>query len=131
VRLEAAERRQLTSVAGFGHVLKHTPCDFDRRASSEAIAYRANTPADLRIFGRVQSLELLKTEEKGSDVSLAVDLLNDGWLDAYYCFVVSNYGAAAEAMRLVREQLGKRTGAVTPGSRGPSQQLRARPPSPR
>ena len=106
--------------------MKHTPCDFDRRAPSEALAYRANTPADLRIFGRVQSLELLKTEEKGSDVNLAVDLLNDGWLDAYYCLVVSNYGAVAEAMRLVQ-----RTGPLTPGSGGRSQQLRARPPAPR
>lgn len=33
-------------------------------------------------------VDIIKTEEKGSDVNLAVHLLNDGWLDAYDCAVV-------------------------------------------
>ena len=46
---------------------------------------------------------VLKTEEKGSDVNLAVHLLNDAWLDAYDCAViVSNDSDLAESMRLVR-----------------------------
>ena len=48
---------------------------------------------------------VLKTEEKGSDVNLAVHLINDAWLDAYDCAViVSNDSDLAEAMRLVRRQ---------------------------
>lgn len=48
---------------------------------------------------------VLKTEEKGSDVNLAVHMLNDAWLDAYDCAViVSNDSDLAEAMRLVRHQ---------------------------
>ena len=70
--------------------------------------------------------EIVKTEEKGSDVNLAVHLLNDGWLDAYDCaVVVTNDSDIAEAMRLVRQQHGKRIGLVTPGARRPSQQLMA------
>ena len=35
--------------------------------------------------------EIVKTVEKGSDVNLAVHLLNDGWLDANDCAgVVTN-----------------------------------------
>lgn len=44
---------------------------------------------------------VLKTEEKGSDVNLAVHLLNDAWQDGYDCAViVSNDSDLAEAMRL-------------------------------
>ena len=46
---------------------------------------------------------VLKTEEKGSDVNLAVHLLNDAWQDGYDCaMIVSNDSDLAEAMRLVR-----------------------------
>lgn len=31
---------------------------------------------------------VIKTEEKGSDVNLAVHLLNDSWLNAYDCAVI-------------------------------------------
>ena len=67
---------------------------------------------------------MIKTEEKGSDVNLAVHLLNDGWLGAYDCaVVVSNDSDLAEAMRLVRHDRGKGLGLVTPGTARPSRQL--------
>ena len=76
--------------------------------------------------GNARTATVIRTEEKGSDVNLAVHLLNDGWLDAYDCaVVVSNDSDLAEAMRLVRQQHGKRIGLVTPGSRGTSRQLLA------
>ena len=76
--------------------------------------------------GRERTATVIRTEEKGSDVNLAVHMLNDGWLDAYDCaVVVSNDSDIAEAMRLVRQQHGKRIGLVTPGNRGPSRQLLA------
>ena len=44
-----------------------------------------------------QFVEVIKTEEKGSDVNLAVHLLNDAWLDRYECaVVVSNDSDLAE-----------------------------------
>ncbi len=75
--------------------------------------------------GNVRTATVIRTEEKGSDVNLAVHLLNDGWLDAYDCgVVVSNDSDIAEAMRLVRLHHGKRIGLVTPGTGRTSQQLR-------
>ena len=76
--------------------------------------------------GNQRTAEVIRTEEKGSDVNLAVHLLNDGWLDTYDCaVVVSNDSDIAEAMRLVKEHHGKLIGLVTPGARRPSQQLMA------
>ena len=70
--------------------------------------------------GNRRTAKVIRTEEKGSDVNLAVHLLNDGWLDAYDCaVVVSNDSDIAEAMRLVRQHRGKRIGLMTPGN-GPS-----------
>ena len=70
-------------------------------------------------------VEVVKTEEKGSDVNLAVHLLNDSWLDRYDCaVVVSNDSDLAEAMRLVKQHHEKLIiGLVTPGSHRPSRQL--------
>ncbi len=70
-------------------------------------------------------VEVLKTEEKGSDVNLAVHLLNDAWLDAFDCaVVVSNDSDLREAMRLVKEHHPKkRLGLVTPGKSHPSREL--------
>lgn len=93
----------------FGHFLSHT------------VRMPLARPAKNR-----RSAEVVRTEEKGSDVNLAVHLLNDGWLDRYDCAVVaSNDSDIAEAMRLVRQYCGKRIGLVTPGTRAPSRQLLA------
>lgn len=74
--------------------------------------------------GNRRFVEVLKAEEKGSDVNLAVHLLNDAWLDRYECaVVVSNDSDLAEAMRLVKEHTGKAIGLITPGSSNASRQL--------
>ena len=75
-------------------------------------------------MGNAPTVEVIRTEEKGSDVNLAVHLLNDSWLDAYDCAaVVSNDSDLAEAMRLVRHHHGKPIGLITPGTGRPSRQL--------
>jgi uncharacterized LabA/DUF88 family protein len=62
-----------------------------------------------------QFVNVLKTEEKGSDVNLAVHFLNDAWLDKFDCAaIVSNDSDLAEAMRLVKKQTSKRVGVITP-----------------
>jgi uncharacterized LabA/DUF88 family protein len=72
---------------------------------------------------------VIKTEEKGSDVNLAVHLLNDAWLDRYDCaVVVSNDSDLEESMRLVKEQKRKNIGLFVPGfpkSRSISRELKA------
>lgn len=58
-----------------------------------------------------------KNEEKGSDVNLALHVLNDAWLDVYDCAViVSNDSDLAESLRLVKAQSRKIIGLVTPGA---------------
>ena len=71
-------------------------------------------------------MNVIKTEEKGSDVNLAVHLLNDAWLDRYDCAVVAtNDSDIAEAIQLVKHGQRKRIGLITPGSGPSSRQLAA------
>ena len=62
---------------------------------------------------------VIKTEEKGSDVNLAVHMLNDAWLDKYDCAVIiSNDSDMAESMKLIKTHLPQKIlGLVTPGER--------------
>lgn len=56
-----------------------------------------------------------KSEEKGSDVNIAVHLLNDAWSDRYDIGVlVSNDTDLAEAMKLAQSECGKTIGLVSP-----------------
>lgn len=65
----------------------------------------------------IEYAEIWKTEEKGSDVNLAVHLLNDAWEDNYDCaVVVSNDGDLSEAIKLVRKKK-KLVGLVNPSSK--------------
>jgi uncharacterized LabA/DUF88 family protein len=69
-------------------------------------------------------VRIIKTEEKGSDVNLAIHVLNDAWLDLYDCAViVSNDSDLAESLRLVKEQHNKIIGLITPGKGHPSREL--------
>lgn len=72
------------------------------------------------------SVPVWKNEEKGSDVNLALHVLNDAWQNAYDCaLIVSNDSDLAESLRLVKAQHRKLIGLVTPGapSRKTSHQL--------
>ena len=73
------------------------------------------------------SVQVWKNEEKGSDVNLALHVLNDAWQDTYDCAViVSNDSDLAESLRLVKAQHKKLIGIVTPGAptRKTSRQLK-------
>ncbi len=71
------------------------------------------------------NVPVLKTEEKGSDVNLAVDLLYDCVKGLYECVVViSNDSDLARAMMLVRADYGKRIVLVNPTRRPVSGKLR-------
>lgn len=78
----------------------HTPCfeSYLGTFLSHPVTWPLAQPSPGNRFATV-----IKTEEKGSDVSLAVHLVNDAWINAYDCAViVSNDSDLAEAMRLVR-----------------------------
>lgn len=60
------------------------------------------------------TVRVWKNEEKGSDVNLAVHLLNDAWLNAYDCgVVVSNDSDLCMAIDLAKTR-GKRIGLIPP-----------------
>ena len=64
-----------------------------------------------------KTVEVFKTEEKGSDVNLAVELVNDAWSDAFDCAViVSNDADLERAMRIVKQQRKKHILLFTPGA---------------
>jgi hypothetical protein len=62
-------------------------------------------------------VNIIKTEEKGSDVNLAVELVNDAWLDAFDCaVVVSNDADLERALRVAKQQRKKKVYLFTPGA---------------
>lgn len=70
-----------------------------------------------------QRVEIWNTEEKGSDVNLAVHLVNDAWQNRFdVAVVVSNDSDLVEALSIVRD-MGKTVGLLTCVHR-PAQELR-------
>ncbi|MBN2571419.1 MAG: NYN domain-containing protein [Ignavibacteriales bacterium] len=65
--------------------------------------------------GERRFVEVIKTEEKGSDVNLAVHLVNDAWKNLYDCAVIiSNDSDLVEAIKIVRYELKKTVGLLLP-----------------
>ena len=80
----------------------------------------ANPPA-----GGPKTVEVIKTEEKGSDVNLASHLLLDVFTrDCDVAVVISNDGDLKEPLMMARYRLGCTVGIVNPHSKGnPSKAL--------
>ena len=92
-----------------------------RCVSGQSFKHRVRAPHTEPLGGR-HTVEVIGAEKKWSDVNLAVHLPDDGWLDAYDCeLVMSNHSDLSEAIRLVREQHGKRIGLEAPETGRPSQ----------
>lgn len=70
-----------------------------------------------------KTVEVVHTEEKGSDVNLATHLVHDGHLGRYMAaVVVSNDTDLIEPIRIARRELGKVVGMLNPHKR-PSREL--------
>lgn len=66
----------------------------------------------------IERVDVLKTEEKGSDVNLATALLLDAFDDAMECAVlVTNDSDLAGPMRVARSRFGKTVGLINPQKR--------------
>ena len=78
-------------------------------------------------IGNQRFVNIIKSEEKGSDVNLAVHVLNDACLNRYDCAViVSNDSDLAESLRLVKEQYNRYIGLIFPDTKArnrPSKEL--------
>ena len=68
---------------------------------------------------------IYRSEEKGTDVNLAVHLVHDAHLGQYdAAIVVSNDSDLVEAIRIVRREIGKPVFVFYPHSNNPSDELR-------
>ena len=75
--------------------------------------------------GRSPYVTVLTTEEKGSDVNLASRLLRDGYRDDYdVAAIISNDSDLLLAIQIVRNELGKTVGLISPQKR-PSHELKS------
>ncbi len=74
--------------------------------------------------GKQQYVQVIKTEEKGSDVNIATHLLHDGYQGAYaVAIVISNDSDLVEAIKIVRNDLKKGVIVLNPFKDTPSQEL--------
>lgn len=65
--------------------------------------------------GQPKYTEVIKTEEKGSDVNLAVNLLHDGYQGKYQlAVVVTNDSDLLSAVQIVQKDLGLKVGILNP-----------------
>lgn len=63
-----------------------------------------------------QVVEVINTEEKGSDVNLAVELVHDAWNNLFDCaVVVSNDADLERALKIAKQIKKKRLILMTPG----------------
>ncbi len=77
--------------------------------------YFQTKPATFRKFPSGGRVRVFKTEEKGSDVNLAVHLLNDAWKKSFEkALVISNDSDLTGAVRLVKAETGLTVGVVNP-----------------
>lgn len=79
------------------------------------LSHEVKMPLAASVGGKLQYVSVLKIEEKGSDVNLAVHLLNDAYQNRYdMAVVISNDSDLAAAVKIVKEQLHKPVGIVNP-----------------
>ena len=64
---------------------------------------------------RTGHVKVIKTEEKGSDVNIAVHLVSDGFRNAYdAAVIISNDSDLLPPIKFVKEELGKLVGILNP-----------------
>jgi uncharacterized LabA/DUF88 family protein len=68
--------------------------------------------------GGIRFVEVVKTEEKGSDVNLGVYLVADGYENVYdAAVIISDDSDLVEAVRIVRYRLGKHVTVLSPSGK--------------
>jgi uncharacterized LabA/DUF88 family protein len=74
-------------------------------------------------LGQPKTVEVIKTEEKGSDVNLAIHLLHDAYQNRYEsAVIVSGDSDLVTAVQIVKNELGRAVGVLNPQQR-PSRML--------
>lgn len=91
------------------------------------LAHRTRMPLAKPRPGGAKTVEVIKTEEKGSDVNLASHLLWDAF--AGRCdtqVIVTDDSDFCETVRIAHDEMGMRVGIINPHRRVPSRSLNAR-----
>lgn len=87
------------------------------------LSHSVRMPLAHPVVGQPRTVEVLKTEEKGSDVNLAVQLLHDAYRNRYEsAVVISGDSDLLAAVQIVKNELGKPVGVLNPQKR-PSRML--------
>lgn len=126
---------EIARIRYFSALIKPDPMDPDKstRQHTYLRALRTLPEVDIQLGAFLQSVkkmplfplstppekvDVLKTEEKGSDVNLAVALLLDAFDDAMECAVVlSNDSDLLEPIRITRRRFKKTVGLINPQKR--------------
>lgn len=96
---------------------KHIKCIKIVEGHFKETEVRMKLVTPIRTFAQThQFAKVLKTEEKGSDVNLALHMVHHAWQKKYDCaVVVSNDSDLSEALRIVKTELHKRVILLVPG----------------
>lgn len=133
VELHLMPRNQLVGIKYFTAKLNSRPNDPDAPARQATYLRALGTLPNIEITlghfltknvrmllanpapGQPPTVEVVKTEEKGSDVNLAVQLLHDAHLDRFDCAViVSGDSDLLMPVKIVRDELKKVVGVLNP-----------------
>ncbi len=133
IELHLKPQNQLVGIKYFTAKLNQRPNDPDAPARQEmylrALATLPNLEIALGHFltknvrmllanptpGQSPTVEVVKTEEKGSDVNLAVQLVHDAHLNRFDCAViVSGDSDLLMPVKIVRDELTKVVGVLNP-----------------
>lgn len=77
------------------------------------------------LTGKIKYANVMKTEEKGSDVNIAAHLINDGYKGLYEIAVlITNDSDLVEPIKIVRNELQLVVGVLNPHHGTPSHELR-------
>lgn len=87
------------------------------------LSHRVMMPLAQSMRKKIQYVEVIKTEEKGSDVNLATHLLHDAYQNDYEVgVIISNDSDLVEPVKIVINHLGLKVGIINP-HQYPSQAL--------
>lgn len=129
-------KHQITAIKYFTALIKARPNDFDAPKRQQMYLRALRTLPSLEIIyghflshevtmplaeptpGNSRFVRVIKTEEKGSDVNLAVHLLHDAYQGRYEsAVVISGDSDLLSAVHIVMNELKKPVGVLNPQSR--------------
>lgn len=89
------------------------------------LEHEVSMPLASSLPGKPKYVNVMKTEEKGSDVNLAAHLINDGYKGLYQvAILVTNDSDLVEPIKIVQNDLKLPVGVLNPRPATPSHELR-------